>query len=77
MWVDHIFLLDDLWDHFSEGIVLSLEKLPSFLSGCVHTEHKWSTLVGLCERVQLYISISEMSLQSHPCWFWYLVIEQS
>jgi len=77
MWVDNSILLDDLWDHFCEGIILSLEQISSLLGGGVHTKEQWNVLVGLGEGVEFLFLIIGVTTSSNPEWLWDLIVEES
>lgn len=83
MWEHHLVLLDDLWGHLGESLILSSELSLSLWSAGVHAEEELLVLVGVSEREESallllsIVSLSEVTLLLEPGELWHLVVEET
>lgn len=77
MWVNHIFLRDQLRDELASSLPFLLKLFTTLWGGGVNTENKFVFLISLGEGIQSFFRFVEVSSISEPGWLGDLVVEQT
>jgi hypothetical protein len=77
VWVEHLFLLDDLWCHLTKSVPFGLESNSTFLGGGVHAKDNLLILISVSERIKNFLRVIEMTIVSEPSWIGDLIVEES
>ena len=77
MRIQEVLLFDDLRSQLVEGIPLGLEFGSTLLSSGVDTEHDVGGLIGIVERVKLFVHVVDVTIVSKPVDLRLLIEEES